>query len=82
MVATAVHLISIPNMIPGDVIQQVSDSNINVQMFLISGLLFSSVGGLVVAAILKKLDNVVKVNIIILHDGHYTVTYSIDMCTL
>ena len=31
-----------------------------VQLFLVLGLLFSSVGGLVVAAILKKLDNVVK----------------------
>ena len=30
------------------------------QLFLVIGLLFSSVGGLVVAAILKKLDNVVK----------------------
>ena len=30
------------------------------QLFLVAGLLFSSVGGLVVAAILKKLDNVVK----------------------
>ena len=34
-----------------------------VQLFLILGLLFSSIGGLVVASILKKLDNVVKVNI-------------------
>ena len=37
-----------------------------VQFFLILGLVFSSVGGLVVAAILKKLDNVVKVNNFIL----------------
>ena len=33
-----------------------------VQFFLILGLLFSSIGGLVVASILKKLDNVVKVS--------------------
>ena len=30
-------------------------------MFLILGLFFCSIGGLVVASILKKLDNVVKV---------------------
>ena len=36
-----------------------------VQTFLVLGLFFSSIGGLVVASILKKLDNVVKV--IILH---------------
>ena len=45
-----------------------------VQLFLILGLLFSSIGGLVVASILKKLDNVVKVNIyIILTQIHITV---------
>ena len=42
-----------------------SSSNI-VKVFLILGLLFSSIGGLVVASILKKLDNVVKVNICII----------------
>ena len=42
-----------------------SASNI-VKVFLILGLLFSSIGGLVVASILKKLDNVVKVNIYII----------------
>ena len=33
-----------------------------VQIFLILSLFFTSIGGLVVASILKKLDNVVKVN--------------------
>ena len=40
--------------------QAMSASTI-VQLFLILGLFFSSIGGLVVASILKKLDNVVKV---------------------
>ena len=30
------------------------------QVFLVLGLLFTSIGGLIVAAILKRLDNVVK----------------------
>ena len=45
--------------------QAMSASTI-VKLFLILGLLFSSIGGLVVASILKKLDNVVKVNIYII----------------
>ena len=42
-----------------------------VKLFLILGLLFSSIGGLVVASILKKLDNVVKVNIYIIISQNY-----------
>ena len=42
--------------------QVLSASNV-VQFFLILSLFFNSVAGLVVASILKKLDNVVKVNI-------------------
>ena len=45
-----------------------------VQVFLILGLFFSSIGGLVVASILKKLDNVVKVN-------YYTILHSYEYKT-
>merc|ERR1712130_262444 len=42
------------------VLHQLSSSSSKVHIFLFLGLMFSSLGGLVVAAILKKLDNVVK----------------------
>ena len=53
--------------------QAVTASTI-VQVFLILGLFFSSIGGLVVASILKKLDNVVKVN-------YYTILHSYEYKT-
>lgn len=59
-VAGMVHIVSAPSLLPGPVLDQLSDASHNVKLFLALGLLFSSVGGLVVAAILKKLDNVVK----------------------
>merc|ERR1712111_271311 len=59
-VASFVHFISAPNTIPSVVLNQLSASSSKVHIFLFLGLLFSSVGGLVVAAVLKKLDNVVK----------------------
>ena len=57
MVASLVHIISFPDLSP-DLVLQSTDTK--VQVFVVLGLLFSSVGGLVVASILKKLDNVVK----------------------
>ena len=59
-VAGAVHIVSAPSLFSGSVLAQLSAASGNVKLFLGLGLLFSSVGGLVVAAILKKLDNVVK----------------------
>ena len=59
-VAAMVHIVAAPSLLPGPVLDQLSVVSHNVKLFLALGLLFSSVGGLVVAAILKKLDNVVK----------------------
>ena len=59
-VAGMVHVVSAPSLLPGPILDQLSGASHNVKLFLMLGLLFSSVGGLVVAAILKKLDNVVK----------------------
>ena len=58
--ATVVHLISAPNTLPSQILSQLSSASAKVHFFLVLGLIFSSVGGLVVAAVLKKLDNVVK----------------------
>ena len=58
--ASLVHVISSPDLSPSIVLQNLSSTSYKVQVFLVLGLLFSSIGGLVVAAILKKLDNVVK----------------------
>ena len=58
--SSLVHVISCPNLSPGLVLTNLHSTEIKVQFFLVLGLLFSSVGGLVVADILKKLDNVVK----------------------
>merc|ERR1712025_639773 len=59
-VAAMVHVVSAPSLLLDPVMEQLSVASHNVKLFLVLGLLFSSVGGLVVAAILKKLDNVVK----------------------
>ena len=59
-VAGMVHVVSVSSLLPGPIMDQISDASNKVKLFLVLGLLFSSVGGLVVAAILKKLDNVVK----------------------
>ena len=58
--ASLVHIISSPHLSPGLVLTNLQSTDTKVQVFVVLGLLFSSVGGLVVAAILKKLDNVVK----------------------
>ena len=55
-----VHIISSPDLNPGLVLTNLQSTDTKVQVFVVLGLLFSSVGGLVVAAILKRLDNVVK----------------------
>ena len=60
LVASLVHIISTPDLNPGLVLTNLQSTDTKVQVFVVLGLLFSSVGGLVVAAILKKLDNVVK----------------------
>merc|ERR1712241_1135395 len=60
LVASVVHIISSPDLNPGLVLTNLQSPDTKVQVFVVLGLLFSSVGGLVVAAILKKLDNVVK----------------------
>ena len=60
MVASLVHIITSPNLSPDLVLTNLQSTDTKVQVFVVLGLLFSSVGGLVVAAILKKLDNVVK----------------------
>ena len=59
-VAGMVHVISVSSLLPGPIMDQISNASQKVKLFLVLGLLFSSVGGLVIAAILKKLDNVVK----------------------
>ena len=58
--ASLVHIVSSPDLSPGLVLTNLQSTDTKVQVFVVLGLLFSSVGGLVVAAILKKLDNVVK----------------------
>ena len=60
LVASLVHIISSPDLSPGLVLTNLQSTDTKVQVFVVLGLLFSSVGGLVVAAILKELDNVVK----------------------
>ena len=60
-VASLVHVVSAPDIEYNDVVVgNLSSSSYKVKVFLVLGLLFSSIGGLVVAAILKRLDNVVK----------------------
>ena len=60
-VASLVHVVSAPDIEYNDVVVgNLSSSSYKVKVFLLLGLLFSSIGGLVVAAILKRLDNVVK----------------------
>ena len=58
--ASLVHIVSSSDLHPGLVLTNLQSTDTKVQVFVVLGLLFSSVGGLVVAAILKKLDNVVK----------------------
>eukprot|EP00092_Neocalanus_flemingeri_P017436 GFUD01018861.1.p1 GENE.GFUD01018861.1~~GFUD01018861.1.p1 ORF type:complete len:378 (-),score=110.75 GFUD01018861.1:36-1169(-) len=59
-VATGVHLVSAANINLGTAWVDLGQVDFRVKMLLAVALFFSSVGGLVVAAILKKLDNIVK----------------------
>ena len=60
-VASLVHVVSAADIEYNDVVLgNLSSTSYKVKVFLVLGLLFSSIGGLVVAAILKRLDNVVK----------------------
>ena len=60
LVASLVHIISSADLSLGLVLTKLQATDTKVLVFVVLGLLFSSVGGLVVAAILKELDNVVK----------------------
>ena len=60
LVASLVHIISSSDHRPSFLFTSLASASSKVQVFLVLGLFFSSVGGLVVAAILKRLDNVVK----------------------
>lgn len=60
LVSTIGHIVSVSNVNPWDYLQEVRSAPILVQVILICSLFFTSFGGLVVASILKKLDNVVK----------------------
>ena len=59
-VATGVHVVSAQSINPAHAFAVLSDVTTRVQTLLVVALVFGSVGGLVVAAILKRLDNVVK----------------------
>jgi len=59
-VAAGVHVVSAQIINPFHHFSLLSDVSTSVQTLLVVALVFGSIGGLVVAAILKKLDNVVK----------------------
>jgi len=59
-VSTGVHLVSAANINPIHAFSELTGANTRVQTLLVVALVFGSVGGIVVAAILKRLDNVVK----------------------
>ena len=60
IVAAGVHVVSANNINPLPAVSVLSNMSTRVQVLLVVALLFGSVGGLVVATILKRLDNVVK----------------------
>ena len=60
IVAAGVHVVSANNINPLPAVSVLSNMSTRVQVLLVVALLFGSVGGLVVASILKRLDNVVK----------------------
>lgn len=60
MVASMVHVISAANVNSIEAIFSLANVIPTVQILLVTALLFGSIGGLVVAAILKQLDNIVK----------------------
>merc|ERR1712156_1076805 len=60
LVASSVHFVTAPDLNPLNALSALGDASTSVKVLLVVALLFGSVGGLVVAAILKKLDNIVK----------------------
>ena len=60
IVASSVHFVTAPDLNPLNALSALGDASTSVKVLLVVALLFGSVGGLVVAAILKKLDNIVK----------------------
>ena len=54
------HTLSVASSGQTDIIQGVLEVSSGVKILLVAALVFSSLGGLVVASILKKLDNIVK----------------------
>jgi len=60
IVASAVHFITAPSLNIVNDFASLGDVSSQVLVLLVVALLFGSLGGLVVAAILKKLDNIVK----------------------
>ena len=59
-VAGMVHVASVANLLPSPIMEQFSHVSNKIKLFLVRGLLFGNIGGPIVAAILKRLDNVVK----------------------
>jgi len=60
IVAAGVHVVSVRSINPVQPFATLSESSSKIQILLLVALLFGSIGGIVVAAILKRLDNVVK----------------------
>ena len=63
LVASVVHFVSHSDYHIFNLYADLTDMSGKLQLLLLVALLFGSLGGLVVAAILKLLDNIVKVNI-------------------
>ena len=61
IVTCMVHFGKNPTSFPSTIITQLSNASCIVNSCLVIGLLFGSIGGLVVASVLKKMDNVAKV---------------------
>ena len=60
VVASTVHFVSRPTYTIPVLIQDLQTTNPNILFILVIAILFASLGGIVVASILKYLDNVVK----------------------
>ena len=62
IVTSFVHFLTNPSSLPVSIINQLGSASSIVNTCITLGLLFGSAGGLVVAAVLKKMDNVAKVS--------------------
>ena len=60
LVSTMVHVLTSQNVGPVAAFSSIGNVSHEVIVLLVMALLFSSIGGLVVASILEKLDNIVK----------------------